>query len=182
MVLYENEVRTWAQSIVDVTPDYSDGGPSAQGPWSAPASWHRTEIGLVASVKRWLEGGLSAKQGVANPVLEVLRDDHGLTLTFGQLEYWRVSLCAAYRSKRKKRLNVPGGQARLVQMRPAVARNLLGHFQTIRSRIEAAHSSMTMAQLTTRSPNKAALKVAVAELQETNNSLANALEETVRCV
>ena len=67
-------------------------------------------------------------------------------------------------------------------MLPAVARNLLGHFQASRTRIEAAHSSMTMAQLTQRSPNKAALKVVVAELQETNNSLANALEETVRCV
>ena len=27
MILYENEVRAWAQSIVDVTSDYSDGGP-----------------------------------------------------------------------------------------------------------------------------------------------------------
>ena len=79
MVLYENEVRTWAQNIVDDTPDYSDGGPSAQGPWSAPASWKRTGQSLVASVKRWLEGGSSKKRSVANPVVEVLRDDHGLT-------------------------------------------------------------------------------------------------------
>ena len=34
MILYENEVRTWAQSIVDVTPDYiatGDLAPKAPG-------------------------------------------------------------------------------------------------------------------------------------------------------
>ena len=170
------------EHIFDVTPDYSDGGPSAQGPWSAPAAWKWTGQSPVASVKLWLEEGLTLKRGVANPVLEVLRDDHGLTLTRNQLVHWRNRLCATYRSKKTKRLNVPGGQSRLVHMLPAVARHLLKHFKAIRTRIEAADSSMTMTQLTSRSPNKAVLKVAVSELQESNNSLANALEETVRCV
>jgi hypothetical protein len=164
--LEKGRLFAWVESIIAQSSGYSEDGPLAQGAWDTPDAWRGEFQGLVDNARLWLVMSYSKKKGMLAPVQRIMEEKHSLILTVDSIDWWGRRMTAPTRSKSKLKSNeakpyfteAKRQQLRMIHILPALARNIKFNFKSMVEELERAEDTMTMGDITTRSPNKSELK------------------------